>query len=361
VTEAKRQLFHEYYGSLFIAFVIAGISMIPFWFAFGPLNALMVAIFSALVFGNSFFVLGLVHSRIRMKRFAHNVLVQTGLTLLTLLICLTAVLWIAQALGHRLSPFHPQVLRDLTAVLKGPMITILAPAGFVGVMLINACFQVNRKLGPGVLWNWITGHYYSPREEERIFMFLDMKSSTTLAEQLGNLKFSALVRDFFRDLTFPLLETKGQVSTYVGDEAVISWKPEQGLKDSNCIQLFYKMRAAIETRAAHYEAEYGLLPEFKAGLHIGKVVATEVGEVKSEIVYHGDVLNTAARIQSICNAECCALLISSDLAHRLSLPNTLHMRSLGEHMLKGKEHAIEIFAVNEGPDQNVVWEFCAED
>jgi adenylate cyclase len=35
----------------------------------------------------------------------------------------------------------------------------------------------------------------------------------------------------------------------------------------------------------------------KAGAHVGRVVATEVGTIKSEIVFHGDVVNTTARVQ----------------------------------------------------------------
>jgi adenylate cyclase len=74
------------------------------------------------------------------------------------------------------------------------------------------------------------------------------------------------------------------VSLYIGDEAVITWTPKQGIRDSNCVLVFFRMREAVAARAGHYTRRYGLVPEFKAGLHIGPVIATEVGEVKSEIV-----------------------------------------------------------------------------
>ena len=42
-------------------------------------------------------------------------------------------------------------------------------------------------------------------------------------------------------------------------------------------------------------------PEFKAGLSEGKITVTEVGDIKREIAYHGEVLHTAARLEKMCN------------------------------------------------------------
>ena len=112
--------------------------------------------------------------------------------------------------------------------------------------------------------------------------------------------------------------------------------------------MYFKMRRAIQDRAEYYTAQYGFVPEFKAGLHIGPVVATEVGEIKSEIVFHGDVMNTAARIQALCNSEGVGLLLSGDLADRLVLPSGMTLKRLGPRALKGKENEVEIVAVEAG-------------
>jgi len=55
---------------------------------------------------------------------------------------------------------------------------------------------------------------------------------------------------------------------------------------------------------------YGVYPEFKAGLHAGKVVVTWIGDIKKEIVYHGDVLNTTSRLEAECNRYNQTLLVS---------------------------------------------------
>lgn len=46
----------------------------------------------------------------------------------------------------------------------------------------------------------VTGRFCTPTAEERNFMFLDLQASTTLAEQLGHIKYSMLIQDCFNDL-----------------------------------------------------------------------------------------------------------------------------------------------------------------
>src|SRR5688500_6827271 len=58
-------------------------------------------------------------------------------------------------------------------------------------------FQMNTKFGHGRLWKIVTGKYRLPREEEKVFMFVDLNSSTTIAEKLGAINYHGFLRDFF--------------------------------------------------------------------------------------------------------------------------------------------------------------------
>ena len=206
--------------------------------------------------------------------------------------------------------------------------------------------QIRRKLGPGVMWNWVTGKYHRPREERRVFMFLDLKDSTPLAERLGPVEFSALVQDFFKDVGWAVEATNATVSHYIGDEAVIVWPVEKAFKDLNCIRLFFRTKKEVDDRTDYYKKRYGVVPSFKAGVHIGEVVSAEVGLEKSEIVYHGDAVNTTARIVGQCSALGCDLLVSADVAAKISGPD-YRLTSFGAQPLKGKSEAVEIFGVYE--------------
>jgi adenylate cyclase len=90
-----------------------------------------------------------------------------------------------------------------------------------------------------VLINLMLGKYHSPRMETRIFMFLDMKDSTTHAENLGHVQFSSLIQDGMKDLTRAIIEHKVEIYQYVGDEAVLTWGLRQGFENLNCLQVYY--------------------------------------------------------------------------------------------------------------------------
>lgn len=344
----KQEIWKDYLWSLAVAYGFAGV----FSF-FAPVpwpQRLVSAGISGFVFGTMFFILGAIGPRTKSRSFLLQCLIRSAAICATMCVGLLITIPVSISLFSKHYPWDPEIIGIFKTVAAPEHLLVWMSIGFAMSLMINGVYQVSRKLGPGVLWNWITGKYYKPREEELIFMFLDLKNSTTLAEKLGNIRFSELVQDFFKDLTDPLKETRGKVSHYIGDEAVLYWSPVSGLREANCVRCFYFMRQAIESRAAHYREKYGIIPEFKAGVHLGLVVATEVGDVKSEIVFHGDVLNTTARITGLCSELDSDLLISGELSRRLDLPGGLTQVSHGLRLLKGKEHEVEVFAIRSVDD-----------
>ena len=212
-------------------------------------------------------------------------------------------------------------------------------------LMINFINQVNRKYGPGVLLPLLLGKYSNPREEERIFMFMDLQSSTAIAEQLGHLKYSSFIRDSFMDINQVLLPFNAEVYQYVGDEIVVTWRIDEGLKDLSCIRFFFGCEYRFFERTEYYMSQYGLLPRFKAALHMGKVTAVEIGEVKRDIAYHGDTLNTASRIQSVCNDYSKHLLISSYMLEVMGEQPGLRTTPIGMIRLKGKAEKVGIASI----------------
>ncbi|WP_051315340.1 adenylate/guanylate cyclase domain-containing protein [Algoriphagus terrigena] len=213
----------------------------------------------------------------------------------------------------------------------------------LGISFIN---QVNKKYGPGVLLPLLLGKYQNPREEERIFMFMDLKSSTAAAEQLGHLRYSAFIRDCFSDINDVLFPFRAQVYQYVGDEIVVMWPAGEGLSDHRCVRFYFACKRQFQNRAEHYLKNYGFLPVFKAGVHLGKVTAVEIGEVKKDIAYHGDTLNTAARIQSVCNEYGKDFLVSEYLLDRAGASPYLITENLGMILLRGKTERVGVVSVD---------------
>ncbi|HEX7905426.1 MAG TPA: adenylate/guanylate cyclase domain-containing protein [Chitinophagaceae bacterium] len=217
---------------------------------------------------------------------------------------------------------------------------------FFMTLLINFINQVNKKYGPGVLVPLLLGKYRRPREEERIFMFMDLKSSTTLAEKLGHLRYSSFIRDSFMDINNVVSSYDAEIYQYAGDEMVLSWRMADGISNASCIRFYFACRQEFFKRTSYYQDHYGILPEFKAGVHGGIVTAVEIGNIKRDIAYHGDVLNTAARIQGLCNEYDQQLLVSTTLLKKIDLAGALRAETLGHVILKGKKEVVEIAGIN---------------
>jgi adenylate cyclase len=217
---------------------------------------------------------------------------------------------------------------------------------FIALVLLTLfIIQINNKFGRGELWKFIRGEYFHPKEEVRIFMFLDLNSSTTIAEKLGHVKFFNLLNDFFQDITNDIIMHNGEIVDYVGDEIIISWNLEEGLEKEYCIKCFYAIEERMEGLSSKYERKYDLKPTFKAGMHCGIATIGEIGKIKKEIVFSGDVMNTTSRIQSLCNEKGYQLVISNDL--RSLLPKSKYpIIELGEILLKGKISSTKIFGIN---------------
>ncbi len=204
--------------------------------------------------------------------------------------------------------------------------------------------QMGKKFGPGIITSYLTGKYFQPQEEDRVFMFLDLKSSTTIAEKLSHVLYSKLIQDCFYELTGPILKNKGEIYQYVGDEAVITWKQEDGLEAANCLNFFFDFKDRLEKKKTHFLKEYQTFPEFKAGIGMGQVTVAEVGELKTEIAYHGDVLNATARIQGLCNQFEKAFLASASLVQALEGNKGFTFECVGEVELRGKAGTHKVYS-----------------
>jgi len=216
---------------------------------------------------------------------------------------------------------------------------------FLAAMVFSFIKISNQKFGKGVFLKMLLGKYKKPTEEHRIFMFLDLKSSTTIAEKLGHFKYSQLIQDCFYDLNEVVPKYGAEIYQYVGDEAVLSWPYKKGLTDNQCVQLFFSFQELLVAKQSYYETKYGMVPQFKAGMHGGKLMVAEVGVVKKELAFHGDVINTSARIQAECNTYNVPILVSEQLVLDLETPNEFISKSLGSVLLKGKNEKVKIYTI----------------
>ncbi len=213
------------------------------------------------------------------------------------------------------------------------------------VILTIFLLDVSEKYGSGTLKKLLLGKYHSPGKEERIFMFLDLRSSTAIAEKIGDEQYFKMLRFFYEMANEVIINHHGEIYQYVGDEIVISWEKGKGLRKADCLHCFFAVRQAVKDKADHFTENFFVVPEFKAGVHCGEVTTGEIGTVKKDIVYSGDVLNTTARITALCNKYNETLLISETLYRELKDTAAYRFTYIDNPLLRGKQDPFAIYAV----------------
>ena len=215
----------------------------------------------------------------------------------------------------------------------------------VSILATNFILEVRRKVGPGNLWALLSGRYHRPRDEDRVFLFLDLKGSTTITERLGHARYSQFLRACYHDLTDSILLFHAQVYQFVGDEVVLTWPTRRVEAGRQSIETFFAFRSRLQERKEWYEANFGVAPEFRGGIEGGVVTATEVGDIKREIAFHGEPLNTAARLLELCREYGQPVLVSGRIQASLSGDRSLSTEFRGEVTLRGKREPVAVYGV----------------
>jgi adenylate cyclase len=226
-----------------------------------------------------------------------------------------------------------------------PTFTATVLVTLVAALVGNFVGQVNRLLGRGVLVRLILGRYHRPREETRIFLLVDLKGSTQIAERLGNLRYHTFLKRFIDDATYSAERHGAEVHRYVGDEVIFTWIERKGVADAACVRAVFAIVDAFDAVADEYVDAFGVVPTIWAGLHLGTVVTGDIGSVKHEIAYLGDTLNTAARIEQACREFQRPFLASADVIAAVELPPDVETENLGPIDLRGKRTSVELLAV----------------
>lgn len=213
-------------------------------------------------------------------------------------------------------------------------------------LLISLIYaEVSENLGQNVLLNFFTGKYHRPKIEKRIFLFIDLKSSTRIAEQMGHVHYFDFLRDYYDVLSDAIIENYGEVYQYIGDEVVISWSGQDSISMKRAIKCFFDMKTALVSKQDWFNKNYGFVPFFKGGLHGGEVTVGEIGALKKEIFFTGDVLNTTSRIQSLCEKYNKEILISELIYQSLIGCKRYQMTFVDKVLLKGKSDKHNIYSV----------------
>jgi adenylate cyclase len=226
---------------------------------------------------------------------------------------------------------------------RGAVATIAFALAVSTVLVI--VFQAAALVGYRTFTALILGRYRQPRAERRFFLFVDVVGSTRLAERLGPSQAHRFLAAVFKAIAEPVARCRGEIYQYVGDEIVITWIEAQGAPEARALRCFFEMRAALVASAAQFRERFGVDPELRAALHLGEVIAGEVGEARRAIVFHGDVMNTAGRLEQATREVPCRFIASADALAALGPLPATQTRDLGALALRGRDEPIHAFCI----------------
>jgi adenylate cyclase len=228
-------------------------------------------------------------------------------------------------------------------------VTILSAEVFVYALATSAVMvfvlRVRELLGRDVFFSLLTGRYRNPVPEERVFLFVDLVGSTAFAEQYGDLRAQQYLGSLFGTFAEQVRRHKGAIDDYIGDAAIITWPLKRGVKDGCCVRCLFDILASIESNADVWLKVYGQVPRLRAALHGGSVITAEIGVDHHKITYFGDTVNTTARLEGLSKTLGRQVLISTDLADLMVLPDGISAEFLGEHAVKGRGREVGIIAL----------------
>jgi adenylate cyclase len=267
-------------------------------------------------------------------------LVLVGVTALVwMIIIVTSLYFIPTLLGAQSGWFSARIERGEFAT---DMIFSSATA-----LLVTTAIRLRTLVGGRVLFNFLTGRYRHPVEEQRLFLFMDLADSTTIAERLGSVRYHAFLRDFIETVELCVADYRGEIYQYVGDQVVITWPLKTPRANARAALCYFAIVRLVAKRRQHFNKRYQALPTFAGGIHCGEVVAGEIGDHRRQIVYVGDVVNTAARIEAKARADGVDLMMSAEALQQTALPQSLSTTNLGEFSLKGKQETVSLLTIEQ--------------
>jgi adenylate cyclase len=214
------------------------------------------------------------------------------------------------------------------------------------VVLANLVIGITNIIGPRAFLNFVIGRYHTPVEESRFVLFVDIAGSTGLAERLGGVAIHRLLDRTFRLLTLAVVDYRGEVLNYVGDEVIVTWREDHGAIDCRPLRCFVAMREELSQASAQLQHEFGVVPRIRGSLHFGPVIVGEIGDVKRAIVFNGDVMNTAARLEELSRNVDGGFLASRAAMDRFRSAPPFAVRDLGRLAIRGRADGIDVVGID---------------
>lgn len=177
-------------------------------------------------------------------------------------------------------------------------------------------------------------------------LFTDIKSFTTLSEELGAQATVSLLNEYFTIMVECVAKEGGMLDKYIGDAIMAEFgiplphddDEDRALRTGIAMQT--QLRDWNRDRVQHGRPEVGM----RVGINTDVVVSGNIGSPKRmDYTVIGDGVNLASRLEAACKQYGAHILISENT--RKALRGTYRMREVDLLVVKGKTQPIPVFEV----------------
>jgi adenylate cyclase len=187
-----------------------------------------------------------------------------------------------------------------------------------------------------------------PQQAEITVLLTDLRNSTALAELLGPGGMFKLLNQVFETQTHAILAEDGSMEHFLGDQFLSYWGAPNAQPDA----ADRAFRAALSLISGMEHLQMNLEPKVKAlfgygvALHSGTALIGNKGSVQRlDYGLVGDLINAAARVESLTKHYGVLFIITREAYARLSSPPLV--RVIDKALVKGKTVPIELLEVRQ--------------
>ncbi len=324
-------------GLIYISIVNGFSKMYPF------VNGTFIGLLLGLMIGT--FEIYMFQPRFRRNSFILMLSFRVIIYTVSIIIIILLVVTLNRSIRHHQLFFEALVSQESqNYIIDGNFKTAIIFTLIISVV-VNFTRLISFKIGRGTLINFFLGAYHKPKLKERIFVFLQITNANQVLKNSRIEAYHNFINEIFSEISVAVMHNKGYVYEYVDDQIIVYWKGTQKDWGNFLINFYGEVLLVMKRDKAHFEKMYNLVPNLFLGAHGGTVVQAEIGELKTEIVFHGDVLNTTARIANVAREKDMAFVISNYIFERIKKSEYVTTTSIGQIELRGKQQATSLFSM----------------
>ena len=184
------------------------------------------------------------------------------------------------------------------------------------------------------------------RKRKVVVVFSDIRGFTSLSEQVTPEQLFSQLNEYLSAMVKIIFENKGTLDKFIGDAILAHWGALDDGKEedftNSALAATKAMILELDRLNADWKSRGMPVLGIGIGLHLGEVLAGEIGSVqRTEFGVIGDAVNLASRLEGMTKAFSCPWLASGQFIDATGAGDSL--RRIARVRVKGREEPVDLW------------------